>query len=45
VFKCPGIVWDRTGGRAQIDKAVCVGCGVCTCICPASAIMREPRSE
>ena len=42
VFKCPGIVWDRTGGRARIDEAVCVGCGACTSICPASAIMKEP---
>ncbi|MDH4067401.1 MAG: thiamine pyrophosphate-dependent enzyme [Dehalococcoidia bacterium] len=41
-FKCPGLVWDRTRGRAQIDEAVCVGCGVCTCTCPASAIMKEP---
>lgn len=45
VFKCPGIVWDRTGGKAQIDEAVCVGCGVCASICPASAIMKEPQSE
>jgi indolepyruvate ferredoxin oxidoreductase alpha subunit len=42
VFKCPGLVWDRTGGKAQIDEAVCVGCGLCTCICPAYAIMKEP---
>ncbi|MFO7997301.1 MAG: thiamine pyrophosphate-dependent enzyme [Dehalococcoidia bacterium] len=45
VFRCPAIVWDRTGGRAHIDEAVCVGCGVCTCVCPASAIMKEPISE
>ena len=42
VFKCPGIVWDRTTKKAQIDEAVCVGCGACTSICPASAIMKEP---
>lgn len=42
VFKCAGIVWDRNMGRAQIDEAVCVGCGVCASICPASAIMKEP---
>jgi indolepyruvate ferredoxin oxidoreductase, alpha subunit len=41
-FKCPGLVWDRTSGRAQIDEAVCVGCGACASICPASAIMKEP---
>lgn len=44
VFKCPGIVWDRAEGRAQIDEAVCVGCGVCSAICPASAIMKEPTN-
>ena len=41
-FKCPGIVWDKTTGKAQIDEAVCVGCGACASICPASAIMKEP---
>jgi indolepyruvate ferredoxin oxidoreductase alpha subunit len=41
-FKCPGLVWDRTNGRAQIDEAVCVGCGACASICPASAITKEP---
>jgi indolepyruvate ferredoxin oxidoreductase alpha subunit len=45
VFKCPGIIWDRTRARAQIDEAVCVGCGACASICPASAIMKEPQSE
>jgi indolepyruvate ferredoxin oxidoreductase alpha subunit len=42
VFKCPGIIWDKAAGRAQIDEAVCVGCGACTSICPASAIVKEP---
>jgi indolepyruvate ferredoxin oxidoreductase alpha subunit len=42
IFKCPGIIWDRATGKAQIDEAVCVGCGACTSICPASAIVREP---
>jgi indolepyruvate ferredoxin oxidoreductase alpha subunit len=41
-FKCPGLIWDRTNGRAQIDEAVCVGCGACVSICPASAITKEP---
>lgn len=45
VFKCPALVWDRTSEKARIDEAVCVGCGVCTHICPASAIMKEPPSE
>jgi indolepyruvate ferredoxin oxidoreductase alpha subunit len=42
VFKCPGILWDRATGRARIDEAVCIGCGVCSSVCPASAIIKEP---
>jgi len=42
MFKCPGVVWDKTTGRARIDEAVCVGCGACASICPASAIVKEP---
>jgi indolepyruvate ferredoxin oxidoreductase alpha subunit len=41
VFKCPGLIWDKAAGRAQIDEAVCVGCGACASICPASAIVKE----
>lgn len=41
IFKCPGLIWDRAKGKAQIDEAICNGCGVCAGICPASAIRRE----
>lgn len=41
VFKCPGLRWDQVKGKAQIDEAICNGCGVCAEICPASAIRRE----
>jgi indolepyruvate ferredoxin oxidoreductase alpha subunit len=41
VYKCPGLVWDPTSGKAQIDEAICTGCGVCAEICPASAIGKE----
>jgi len=41
VFKCPGLYWDRTTGKACIDEAICTGCGVCAEICPASAIQKE----
>ena len=41
IFKCPGLMWDRTAGKAHIDGAICTGCGVCVEICPASAIRKE----
>jgi indolepyruvate ferredoxin oxidoreductase alpha subunit len=41
IFKCPGLMWDSTAGKARIDEAICTGCGVCAEICPASAIQKE----
>jgi indolepyruvate ferredoxin oxidoreductase alpha subunit len=41
IFKCPGLMWDKTAGKARIDEAICTGCGVCSEICPASAIQKE----
>jgi indolepyruvate ferredoxin oxidoreductase alpha subunit len=41
IFKCPGLMWDKETGKARIDEAICTGCGVCTEICPASAICKE----
>jgi indolepyruvate ferredoxin oxidoreductase alpha subunit len=39
VFKCPGNIWDPAKGKAKIDDAVCVGCGLCADLCPAEAII------
>jgi len=41
IFKCPGLVWDPAIGKAQIDEAICTGCGVCADICPQTAIVKE----
>lgn len=41
LFGCPGLIVDRETGKASIDEALCVGCGLCTDICPANAIIRE----
>jgi indolepyruvate ferredoxin oxidoreductase alpha subunit len=41
IFKCPGLMWDKAAGKARIDEAICTGCGVCSEICPASAIKKE----
>ncbi len=40
-FRCPGLLWDIETGKAQINEAVCCGCGVCVDICPFGAIVRE----
>ncbi len=41
VWSCPGNIWDQAIGKAAIDEAVCVGCGVCATLCPAEAIIVE----
>ncbi len=41
VFRCPGLIWDRDTRKAEIDEAVCSGCGVCVEICSHGAILRE----
>jgi indolepyruvate ferredoxin oxidoreductase, alpha subunit len=41
VFKCPGLYWDAPAAKSRIDEATCIGCGVCSDICPAGAILKE----
>ncbi len=41
IFGCPGLAWDRDKKKAKFDEVICVGCGVCSLICPAEAIKRE----
>ncbi len=38
VFNCPAIVVDHKVGSAEIDEALCTGCGVCATLCPQGAI-------
>ncbi|MGE5380991.1 MAG: thiamine pyrophosphate-dependent enzyme [Methylocystaceae bacterium] len=40
-WNCPGNIWDEKAGKAKIDEVVCIGCGVCASLCPASAIKVE----
>jgi indolepyruvate ferredoxin oxidoreductase alpha subunit len=41
VFKCPGLIWDGKSGKSKVDEVICVGCGVCSEICPEGAIQKE----
>lgn len=41
IFQCPGLVWNKEKKKAMFDEVICVGCGVCSFICPAEAIKRE----
>ncbi len=43
IFRCPGLVWDKHAQKAKIDGVICVGCGICSDICPQRAILREER--
>jgi indolepyruvate ferredoxin oxidoreductase alpha subunit len=45
VFRCPGLRWNASAGKAEIDEAICTGCGVCADICPAGAIQKEKQSS
>jgi indolepyruvate ferredoxin oxidoreductase alpha subunit len=41
IFSCPGLIWDKEAGKAAIDEAMCVGCGLCAHICLTGSIVRE----
>jgi len=44
IFRCPGLVWDEENQKAKIDEVICVGCGVCTEVCPRQAIVKKKIS-
>ncbi len=44
IFRCPGLIWNETKEKAQIDDVICVGCGICGDICPQGAILREEKA-
>ncbi|MFZ0450833.1 MAG: indolepyruvate ferredoxin oxidoreductase subunit alpha [Desulfatiglandaceae bacterium] len=41
IFRCPGLVFNKEKGKAEIDQVICVGCGVCSEVCPQQAIQRR----
>jgi indolepyruvate ferredoxin oxidoreductase alpha subunit len=36
-------VYDKEKKKARIDDVICVGCGVCSSICPTDAIKKEAK--
>ena len=42
VLNCPKGAIRQVNGRAQIDAALCVNCGICMKACPYHAIIRLP---
>jgi indolepyruvate ferredoxin oxidoreductase alpha subunit len=45
LFACPGLMVDNETGKAAIDEALCVGCGLCSEICPVHAIVKEEANR
>jgi indolepyruvate ferredoxin oxidoreductase alpha subunit len=45
VFRCTGLIWDREAGKARIDPVICVGCGVCSDVCPEGAIVKKEANH
>ncbi|MBW1643188.1 MAG: 4Fe-4S binding protein [Deltaproteobacteria bacterium] len=45
VFRCPGLIWDTKAKKTRIDPVICVGCGVCSDVCPEGAIIRKEVSH
>jgi indolepyruvate ferredoxin oxidoreductase alpha subunit len=43
IFRCPGLIWDESAQKARVDEVICVGCGICSDICPEGAIVREEK--
>ncbi|MBU2511767.1 indolepyruvate ferredoxin oxidoreductase subunit alpha [bacterium] len=41
IFRCPGLIWDSDEGNVKIDEVLCVGCGICSQVCPQNAIKKS----
>ncbi|MGA1846937.1 thiamine pyrophosphate-dependent enzyme [Deferribacter abyssi] len=40
-FECPAIFENKLKNKAEIDRLICVNCGVCISVCPFNAIVRN----
>jgi indolepyruvate ferredoxin oxidoreductase alpha subunit len=41
IFRCPGLIWNKEKGKAEVNEVIYIGCGVCASICPNDAINRK----
>lgn len=40
---CPALIFDKETKKVNINRADCVGCDVCTQVCPTGAIVKEEK--
>jgi indolepyruvate ferredoxin oxidoreductase alpha subunit len=40
---CPALSFDKITKKSTIDRSLCVGCSVCSQVCPVKAIAREEK--
>ena len=40
---CPALVFDKDKKKVNINRPSCVGCGVCSQVCPTKAISKEEK--
>ena len=40
---CPALIFDKEAKKIHINRADCVGCDVCTQVCPVGAIGKEEK--
>ncbi len=40
-FECPALYHDEELGRTEVNRQICVQCGLCVGICPRGAILRD----
>jgi len=44
-FECPALSFDEANNRAEIDRKLCVDCGVCINVCAQGAIVEVDREN
>ncbi|MBN2539876.1 MAG: 4Fe-4S binding protein [Deltaproteobacteria bacterium] len=40
-FECPSLIFDEASEKVSVDQNSCIGCGICSSVCPVGAIVAE----